>query len=378
MPAYIGVNGKAKGIAKVYKGNSEGKANLIWSNKCVVKSTNSLDNLEDDRFRSMSGSIKINGSSVAIFAGGGAGSSVLDIYDKDLIHTYQSISSIADDGLYSLGNAANAGDNYLIFGGGSNNSDGCMVTYSSDGVVGGGPGRFRQSHRQEYAATSIGDYALFGGGIDMSALLTVEAFDSSLTRVACPSLTTYNNHGAEETAANNGSYALFAPGNYDIADSYDINLTKGKVCNTNGQGSTTMSISLDSYVVFSADGDWWYAYDRNLTQIELGESTWATLGEDSEYGPVGIDGFNSAYSHIPGYGALISGGGGGVDSAVNHTVFLNEDLTVEASPDMKYSRSSGCGAVAGNYFIFAGGEGCLDGSRSTDVPVTAEAFFIWE
>ena len=33
MPAYIGVNGKAKGIRKVYQGNSEGKAEQIWGPK---------------------------------------------------------------------------------------------------------------------------------------------------------------------------------------------------------------------------------------------------------------------------------------------------------------------------------------------------------
>jgi hypothetical protein len=59
------------------------------------------------------------------------------------------------------------------------------------------------------ASTSLGDYALFGGGSGNGFWATVDAYDTSLVR---SSSTRLNIARRELAAANVGNYALFAGG----------------------------------------------------------------------------------------------------------------------------------------------------------------------
>lgn len=96
MPAYIGVNGKAKGIRKVYQGNSEGKAEQIWGPKNLVRlAKNDIAKIPlDDNcvgLGSCYGTDARYNNTNCIFAGGGNGRTSEDTaiirYDENLIQT---------------------------------------------------------------------------------------------------------------------------------------------------------------------------------------------------------------------------------------------------------------------------------------------------
>ena len=77
------------------------------------------------------------------------------------------------------------------------------------------------------AATSVGDYALFGGGYGDTLTATVDAYDTSLTRTIPTPLSEAR---YELTATSVGNYALFGGGYGDIptstVDAYDTSLTR--------------------------------------------------------------------------------------------------------------------------------------------------------
>lgn len=96
MPAYIGVNGKAKGIRKVYQGNSEGKAEQIWGPKNLVRlAKNDIAKIPLDEscvgLGSCYGTDARYNNTNCIFAGGGNGRTSEDTaiirYDENLIQT---------------------------------------------------------------------------------------------------------------------------------------------------------------------------------------------------------------------------------------------------------------------------------------------------
>ena len=63
--------------------------------------------------------------------------------------------------------------------------------------------------RTSMASTTVGDYALFGGGTDGSNSATVDAYDTSLTRTLPTELSVGRINPSSTTV---GNYALFAGG----------------------------------------------------------------------------------------------------------------------------------------------------------------------
>lgn len=63
--------------------------------------------------------------------------------------------------------------------------------------------------REELAATTVGDYALFGGGYDLSLVSAVDAYTSALTRSTPTGLSLARSNLAATTV---GDYALFGGG----------------------------------------------------------------------------------------------------------------------------------------------------------------------
>ena len=63
--------------------------------------------------------------------------------------------------------------------------------------------------RYSLAATTVGNYALFGGGYDSSASNVVDAYDTSLTRSTATALSKSRSGLAATTV---GNYALFGGG----------------------------------------------------------------------------------------------------------------------------------------------------------------------
>lgn len=101
--------------------------------------------------------------------------------------------------------------------------------------------------RHLLAATSVGNYALFGGGYDSSYSAVVDAYDTSLTR-STPTALSQARTGLAATSV--GNYALFGGGRassnsavvdaYTIA-SYDIQVFSGTKYSFNGSTEQTSS-----------------------------------------------------------------------------------------------------------------------------------------
>ena len=82
--------------------------------------------------------------------------------------------------------------------------------------------------RGEFAATTVGNYALFGGGWTGSARSNVvDAYDTSLTRTTATPLSQARNNLVATTV---GNYALFGGGYTgsasNVVDAYDTSLTR--------------------------------------------------------------------------------------------------------------------------------------------------------
>jgi hypothetical protein len=191
---------------------------------------------------------------IAIFAGGygtamstGALSTV-DVYDAYLTHS--SASSGLSVARYEL--AATTVGGYALFGGGINTSSQSTVNaYDANAT------HFLADSlsvaRRDLAATTVGDYALFGGGINNTNFNTVDIFDESLTRVGVSILSVARYALAATTV---GDYALFAGGYGDsqylkTVDVFDTSLTRIVDDNLSAGRSGIAAASVGNYALFA-------------------------------------------------------------------------------------------------------------------------------
>ena len=82
--------------------------------------------------------------------------------------------------------------------------------------------------RHTLVATTVGNYALFGGGYYPDYFSTVDAYDTSLTRTTPTALSVARDYLAATTV---GNYALFGGGyngtdRFSTVDAYDTSLTR--------------------------------------------------------------------------------------------------------------------------------------------------------
>ena len=128
-----------------------------------------------------------------------------------------------EDGTYNL-SAKCSGTNFQDSE--ASNSVSYTKFTQTGGVVWNGNATPLSQGGQYLAATSVGNYALFGGGSSSSNV--VDAYDESLTRTIPTALS----QGRSDLAATSvGNYALFgggngSSGNSDVVDAYDESLTR--------------------------------------------------------------------------------------------------------------------------------------------------------
>ena len=111
--------------------------------------------------------------------------------------------------------------NYALFGGGESDEErydnvvdayNTSLTRSTPTALSAG--------RTNLAATAIGDYALFGGGDSYSSSNKVDAYNTSLTR-STPTALSASRGGLAATTV--GNYALFGGGIWsDVVDVYTL------------------------------------------------------------------------------------------------------------------------------------------------------------
>lgn len=181
--------------------------------------------------------------------------------------------TLARWGLHSEGlsvsverNAATTVGNYALVGGGENSNSTALATMNAfDTSLTRSIPTSLGAAKVNHAATSIGNYALFGGGYNSSA---VYAYNASLTRSTATSL----QNKAENLAATTlGNYAIFGGGRGTVSatktvDAYNASLTRTKATNLTG-GDDSVATTVGNYAIFvngentDEDSDYYgYAY----------------------------------------------------------------------------------------------------------------------
>lgn len=329
---YIGIGGKARKIKKAWIGVG-GKARLFFSSGGeIAKYTGTIENLKP---YGKSGHAGGSVGGYAIFIGGDAtgntGTKYIDIYSSSLVYTQRSGKYKMLDGC----NSATIG-NLAIFNGGES------------------PG---------------------SGGMGMTRGYT---FNNSLTMTE---LTNFYKGNATCGAASNGTYAFFAGGYYITRpeDEYEYNETN-HVYYFNSSGTVAAASSklpktcdglgggrVGNYVVFGG-GYSYYSHIANVTAYNT--SATRTLCSDlslkRRWMGTGTAGVNKYVIFAGGSGHPT---GAGIETGISNIDIYNESLT-RSTATLSSARCDHTGGTAGELAVFAGG-----GSSSTSGSTTSVICF---
>ena len=253
--------------------------------------------------------------------------------------------------------AATTVGNYALFGGGNSiGSRSDIDAYDSD-LTRSTPTALSKA-RSSLAATTIGNYALFGGGTNSNV---VDAYDTSLTRSTPTALSQARDSLAATTV---GNYALFGGGyRSNVVDAYDQNLTRSTPTELSqartGLAATTIapaggSSPQSGYALFGGGlfGDTYSAtvdaYDQNLTR-----STPTVLSQARRF--LAATTVAPAGGSIPQSGYALFGGGYDGSSYLNVVDAYDSDLTRSTPTALSQARDSLAAKTVGNYALFGGG-----------------------
>jgi len=238
----------------------------------------------------------------ALVVGGYRSSNVVDSYNASLTRsTLTKLPTNMQD------HAATSVGNYALFGGGYANytgSDG-SYNYSSSSNYAYNSSLTRSTFtlnnsRDASVATSVGNYALFAGGIGYKAVQywdseiqdygyevircyqnTVEAFNTSLTRVGQRSITARANMAATRV----GNYALITGGTTEnrnddeyagtftktvnTVNCFNSSLTAVSASNLSTARSYHAATTLENYAIFAGSSTTVDVYDSSLTKVTV-------------------------------------------------------------------------------------------------------------
>lgn len=240
--------------------------------------------------------------------------------------------------------------------------------------------------RKYLTATSVGNYAIFGGGYDSSYYKVVDAYDTSLTRSLPAEL---NNARYALASTTIGNYALFG-GGYPYTttlDVYDASLTKSTATELSVSRRCLAATSVGNYALFGGghnDSDLQSVVDvydssltKSITSLSIARNYLAatTVGDyalfgggddDSYYGSTIVDAYNTSLTRstptelstdqYSGLAATTVGDyalfGGGNVAVINA---YNTSLTRSTPAELSVIRSFPAATTVGNYAIFGGG-----------------------
>ena len=349
---YVGVSSVARKIKKAYIGIG-GVARPCWGGGELTY-YGTVTALDIQRYNLAATTV----GDYALF-GGGYGNfngttyfATVDVYDETLTKL-NSIELSTNSGRYSL--AATTVGNYALFGGGYGNFNGTLMSNQKNIVD-----AFDTSltlttplglynHAQSMGATTVGDYALFGGGYnnDNSALAYVTGYDSSLTRNT--SVDAFNQARCHLAATTVGNYALFGGGKYSTinsyVDAYDTSLTRTSPTSLSYATCHLAATTVGNYALFAGgdnDAGLYYAtvnaYDTSLTRtiqtdlsVNRGRLAATTVGNYAMFG----GGYSNAYREY-------------VDA-------YDTSLTRTTPTNLSVGRGYFAATAVGNYALFGGG-----------------------
>ena len=219
--------------------------------------------------------------------------------------------------------------------------------------------------RGKLAATSVGNYALFGGGnFSTSYYNVVDAYDTTLTRTIPTGLSVGRNDLAATTI---GNYALFGGGNKSgyYVDVYDMTLTRGTPTDPLSQTRSGLAATtIGNYALFG--GGWTNsgyrsnvvdAYDTTLTRTTPTELSQARnlLTATSIVPPAGNSTQQSGYAL---FGGGWTGSGSNVVDAYDVTLTRTTPTALTVSRRSLAATSvspAGNSAQQSGYALFGGG-----------------------
>ena len=205
--------------------------------------------------------------------------------------------------------------------------------------------------RYSPAATTVGGYALFGGGYGSNYYSTVDAYDQSLTRSTPRALSVARSSLAATTV---GNYALFGGGtasstHSSTVDAYNESLTRSTPTGLSVARRALAATTVGGYALFGGGYTGSYsskvdAYDQSLTL-----STPTALSVSRRL---------LAATTVGGY-ALFGGG-----DPSSSTVDVYDELLTQSTPiGLSVARYSPAATTVGGYALFGGGYG--GGYRTT-------------
>lgn len=276
---------------------------------------------------------------------------------------YGTIEPLLDGRAYMA--ATTVGD-YAVFGGGMRPSDltgtGLVEVYNS-GLVRSLPSAYLSVARGYLAATTVGNYALFGGGHGSRQYqTTVDAYSSSLVK-STP--TAFSTPRGWATATTVGNYAYFLCGRstdtncLNSADYYDGSLTHSFWTSLTNWGKYDLaSTTVGNCAIFGGG----YIKANNAPDNEV-----KTI--DSSFTVKKADNLSVArYQHVAttvGNYALFGGGFYSTYSAVVDA--YNSSLTRSVVTPLSVARIRAAATTLGNYALFGGGESANDFVSTVDV-----------
>lgn len=342
--AWIGIDGVARKIKKMWIGVGN-VARLFFSGRGVLVYHGKLDDLSVARQYVIGLSVGDH----ALFCGGSGGIQTVDAYDKTLVRTTEANLS---SGRYRYARGANAGKYGLIAGGmkdASNVASEVIETFDENLVLTNnislGEGKYQMG------ATNFKGHAMFCGGYTSANQRpgTVEVFDENLTKSLYQMTTAKRYVGATF----NTKYAIIAGGNTTnssirtSAEAFDESFTHIDIADLSVARREPSCANVGDYAIFaggygnnivSAE-----AYDSNLTRVDVADLAHGDYSEDETV-------------EVEGYALFWCGWTVGNYSYV--TVLAYDELLVQTeltSPADK--RFDVGGAIAGDFVIFAGGNG---------------------
>lgn len=260
----------------------------------------------------------------------------------DYVEKYTSVTLTLSQAKYNL--ASTSVGNYALFGGGNGESISDTVDAYDASFTKTIPTALSVA-RYSLAATKIKNYALFGGGYNGNATNAVDAYNTSLTKTIPTALSSAR---YSLSATNVGNYALFAggSGNSDVVDAYDTSLTR----------TIPTALSVPKFV---------------MAATTIGDHALFGGGRSGRTTSAVVDAYNSSLTKtIPtelsvarvelaatsvGNHALFGGGNKGDDQKVVDAYDVS--LTRTIPTQLSVARSSLAATTAGNHALFGGGGG---------------------
>lgn len=226
-----------------------------------------------------------------------------------------------------------------------------------------------QSSRSYLMATTVGNYAMFGGGQEYSTPSSkIDTYDKSLTHATLSNTWSYNGSGLSRGAAGTANgVAMFAGGlssnsstkGQKFGYGYDESLTNLGRFFLYQAGYDVAATTIGGYVLFdhtAADKYYThYAVSESMTAVDSSLTT-TKVARSKHYGGCG--------AATVGGVALFAGGtwyeewsddySTGVTKGVDA---FNSSLTLLSAADLDVTRHHPCGVCVGSYALFTGGKG---------------------